>query len=513
MNIAYDWVDIKASDTRIIGPAFDQNTAVVGEKLPFSFNFYGVAHDSIFISSSGWISFKKPAGNDAANDTIPSANGPDSIVAVFWDTLNSDIVNDGGIYYKVLGTAPNRRVVVQWEVFDGVNPNILIFEAILYEHSNLIKFQYNRVENAFNGGGGATIGLEGSSTDGICYYYGDGTGTGPISQYMAILFHLKRNDGSATASISPTSAQAGDYQTFNYKIDNLNSTGAQGIGVADRFAIGNPFTGVTPSVTAIDLNGSSAYIQNSNTKPTDAGYATWYYDTNTDSIIVQTSYFDVIDSINVHFGQTMPQTTSSGNVYNSTFDAVLDSSARAAATGSGNSVEVTAGTVAYYTFTPADSQNTTAGTGISYTITAYDQYGNAVANTDVINLSTPGSSTAWFDVGSSVSFGGSSSVSVVVTDTVAGSFTARAEKSGDSSVNGESGVITVSAASADHFTIVSSQDSIEVGTQRNQQVRLLDQYGNTISGVDVTFTVIQGDGTFSGSLSTTTDATDNTGLA
>jgi hypothetical protein len=78
-----------------------------------------------------------------------------------------------------------------------------------------------------------------------------------------------------------------------------------------------------------------------------------------------------------------------------------------------------AGAISYYEFLPTDDQNTTAGTGVDFTLTARDAFGNAVANTQSVNLSTPGSTTAGFNVSSPVGFGGASAVNFTVTDNTA----------------------------------------------------------------------------------------------
>ena len=83
----------------------------------------------------------------------------------------------------------------------------------------------------------------------------------------------------------------------------------------------------------------------------------------------------------------------------------------------------------------------------------------------------------------------------------------------DSNVNGESGLVTVNGAAADHFVKLSSETAITVGTDRLLQVRLEDAYGNDLSGESVTFTRIRGTGTFSNGLSSISVTTDVNGVA
>ncbi len=514
VTIDYNWIDIKSTANQIFSASYDDQ-APVGIELPFAFNFYGVAHDSIFVSPNGWLSFKNPNGDSyPTNDTLPSASAPDSVIAPYWDDLSGDSRADDGIYYAVVGTAPNRKIVVQWEsvTFNLGFTVTLIFEAVLYEHSNLILFQYKTVDSDLNGGGEATVGIGADASDGLTYYYGTGTGLGPITSNMAILFHNKRLASSANAQITPTSAAAGSYTTFQYRIYDIDLTGAAGLGKLDRFAIKNPFASV-PAVNSIYINGASAYIQNSQSTPDDPGYATWYYDSNTDSLIVRTSHFDVIDSLRIVFGQSLPSDLSENNTYPSTIDAVLDSSARTATSDAGYAVAVVGGPVAYYSLTPTGDQSIQAGGSISYTVTARDQYGNGVLNSDDIIVSTPGSSTATVSPSTTLNFSNDSTLTFTVSDTIAGSFTVHVEKSTDSDVNGESGLVTVSAAAADHLTKLSSEASITVGTDRLLQVRLEDTYGNDLANANVTFTRVRGSGTFSNGLSSITVTTDDNGVA
>jgi hypothetical protein len=154
------------------------------------------------------------------------------------------------------------------------------------------------------------------------------------------------------------------------------------------------------------------------------------------------------------------------------------------------------GAVAYYEFIPAGDQSTIAGIGVDFTVTARDAYGNPVVNSESVNLTTPGSISATFNVTLPVGFNGSSSINFTVTDTVAGIFALRAVNTTNESVNGESGLITVNPDVEDHFVILSSQDPIRVRTERLLQIRLEDQYNNFISDSNVTFTRIHGNGYF-----------------
>ena len=229
------------------------------------------------------------------------------MIAVFWDNL---ILNDGGInslgnvYADSIGTAPNRQFIIQWQYREGAfNQNDITFQVILYEKSGLIKFQYYEIDADFWSGRGAmpTIGIKQNITTGIEYAFNT---LNAVTDLDAILYHNKFVNG-ASANILPTTVEAGAIQTFNYYIDSIDPTDTTGLGKLDSLVIGNPFLSTPdPVVTGIKINNSSAFIQNSTAKPTDAGFATWQV--AADSIIVQTSNFEVIDSLKVTFQQYMP---------------------------------------------------------------------------------------------------------------------------------------------------------------------------------------------------------------
>jgi len=502
-TIGYQWLDIR-DGTSVFTTQYD-DTLAGPFTIPFNFEFYGRQVSQFYISSNGFISFTQLTSSYPANDTIPSTNLPDSIIAPYWDDLKG--ASSRNAYYDTLGSAPNRKLVVMWDNFEQANVvgSRITFELILFEHSNLIKIQYNLASTSpadSTDGGSATIGIKAGS-DGLLYSYNQ---SGSIKPFLAILFHPKTLGDTVRAAISPTQVSAGQAnQPFVYKFYDIDLASQNGLGKLDRVAIASPFATTVPTVTGIKINNYNAFLQNTTSVPSDPGFATWYLDTTgtKDSIVVQTSDFDVVDSLIVYFSQSIPTTLSTGNNYASTYDARLDSTSRKAATGVNWSVDVVGNTVAYYEFSPSTAQSTTAGSGVAFTVTARDIYGNAVTNSDSVVFVASGSSSAVFTPNDTLGFGGLSSVSVTVTDTVSGSFTVVAQKKGDSGVTGQSGLVTVSSASASDIVKVSGDGTGVVGTDRTLRARLIDAYGNGIGGETLTFTRVGGTGSFSGSVSST----------
>ncbi len=76
--------------------------------LPFTFNFFGVNYDSLFINNNGNISFTAPYSEYTA-DSFPSSNF--NMIAPFWGDVDTRDSLSGLVYYKMTSTA----LIVKWE--------------------------------------------------------------------------------------------------------------------------------------------------------------------------------------------------------------------------------------------------------------------------------------------------------------------------------------------------------------------------------------------------------------
>ncbi len=194
--IDYNWIDLQG-ETSVFGSSFNDSLSPA-ISLPFNFPFYGTNRSQIYISSNGWISFVNPGDTTyAINDTIPDGGGPNHALAVYWDDLESTPGNSGGVYYKTIGTTPNRQFIVEWQVINASGE--INFQVILYEHSHLIKFQYQTVGAAYLGGASATIGIKASTILGNQYSVNQ---SGSVSSGDAILFHNSSISGVGRQHLS-----------------------------------------------------------------------------------------------------------------------------------------------------------------------------------------------------------------------------------------------------------------------------------------------------------------------
>ena len=135
------------------------------------------------------------------NTPIPSANqyGVSRLIAVFWEDL--DPSEGGRVYYRITGSAPNRRFIAQWnDVPPWLEGGGGTFQAILYEGSGDILLQYldtNFNNTSVNSGIGATVGVQDGAATGIQYSYNQPV----LRDGLAVLFRRK-SGGTGGAAVN-----------------------------------------------------------------------------------------------------------------------------------------------------------------------------------------------------------------------------------------------------------------------------------------------------------------------
>jgi hypothetical protein len=137
--------------------------------LGFDFSFYGVDYSSAYISSNGFLTFTAGSSSGCCSgQALPSASGPNHLVAGLWEDLNSP---QGNIRYQTSGSPGSREFVVG---FYGV-PHYhavaaVTFEIILREATDSIELQYGTVGTD---GGTHSAGIENADGSvGLEVYHG-----------------------------------------------------------------------------------------------------------------------------------------------------------------------------------------------------------------------------------------------------------------------------------------------------------------------------------------------------
>ena len=196
----------------VVKAGFADNVTYGPFNIGFNFTFFGNSYNQFHVNTNGMITF----GTGSFSFTpaaIPSATLPNNFIAPFWDDLRIDPF--GNILYRTIGTAPNRKMVVQFRnmVFSGLPPYMGTFQVILYESSNIIQTQYRLIilpNNDRATGGLATIGIENSDgTAGVQYSYQT---SGAVSDWKAIRY---TPDGLGSYTVNDGALYDGIYLTTN----------------------------------------------------------------------------------------------------------------------------------------------------------------------------------------------------------------------------------------------------------------------------------------------------------
>lgn len=192
----------------------DDSTARVA--LPFKFVLFTRAFPEgspVNVSTNGWISLTPLVAEPAEWENgrlpghqVPRSNGsvghmPANLIAPFFHDL---VVgeSDSAVYTRVLGEAPNRRLIIEWRNFSAYDdegdaePDYttrLTFQAVLYEGSNDVAFLYQRLQGPLTQGESATIGLQNDRRDRAIQF---GFNRPRLSEGRGVFFRFNPEDGS-----------------------------------------------------------------------------------------------------------------------------------------------------------------------------------------------------------------------------------------------------------------------------------------------------------------------------
>jgi hypothetical protein len=178
---SFHWVNAGPdSGTFVTGSAADEFLSPVIQ-LPWPFTFYGIASDSIRVSSNGWLAFVDAAtGNSALADPffseaqIPNSSPPNYLIAPLWDDLDTMAVSGRGIYTR----HDSSKFTIQWHRFRRFVPSVgqrpdvdnLTFQVVLDSADGTVTLSY--ADSAHGGfryavNSQGSIGIEGSGASGL----------------------------------------------------------------------------------------------------------------------------------------------------------------------------------------------------------------------------------------------------------------------------------------------------------------------------------------------------------
>lgn len=203
--------------------------------IGFDFRFFGESSTVVRVGNNGGILFGSETGELGYNNLpLPNATlGP--AILPFWDDFDSE---GGAVHAQTLGTAPARRLVIEWKErlhYNGAeNTDPATFQAILYEGSDAIVFQYADTDldgTEWDDGASATIGL--NRGDLASQYSLDSASVGAGS---VVLFAPVATTSHSASDVVTIDAGAPDIQVVPA---TLAASVAAGAGTSATLEIGN----------------------------------------------------------------------------------------------------------------------------------------------------------------------------------------------------------------------------------------------------------------------------------
>src|SRR5579862_541709 len=155
------------------GTAILTNTddAFIQVPLGFNFDFFGVQHSTVWVTSNGLLSFSSLSTDtgysEYAGPDLTTNAGPNRpLIAPLWDDWV--VQSPGNVFYATLGTAGSREFIAEWSQVTGYpnSANTVTFEVALFESDSHIEFRYQNVvagialaPDVHDNGMNATIGI------------------------------------------------------------------------------------------------------------------------------------------------------------------------------------------------------------------------------------------------------------------------------------------------------------------------------------------------------------------
>jgi hypothetical protein len=132
------------------------------QNIGFSFCYFGNTYTQFYIGSNGWVGFTAGQSTAFTSASIPStaANVPKNCIMSPWQDWHPGTGGNGPyIRYQVLGTAPNRRLVVSWNncPMFSCTTTLGTFQIVLFESTNNIETRMQNKPNCTGWAGGTSV--------------------------------------------------------------------------------------------------------------------------------------------------------------------------------------------------------------------------------------------------------------------------------------------------------------------------------------------------------------------
>jgi len=242
--------------------------------LPFDFTLFNstfLAGAKLNVTTNGWMAFGASSVQpEFQNGSLPTSTLSPSLIAPFFDDLILQR-QDSSVSARLIGTAPDRRWVIDWQNLSILHEDNLLlegrvsFQAVLFEGSNDIAFQYKTLEGPRSYGESATVGLQNASRTLAAQF---SLNQARLYPGRVIIFRFNPNDATYQVSASevkqyiPFVIDTARFRT-NLGLTNVSAVQAQAtlaLYAANGSAIASR-TVVVPAGGLLQLNNVISFIR------------------------------------------------------------------------------------------------------------------------------------------------------------------------------------------------------------------------------------------------------------
>ncbi|NTW25726.1 MAG: hypothetical protein HGA37_13595, partial [Lentimicrobium sp.] len=135
--------------------------------IGFQFCFFNNYYSEFYIGTNGWVGFTNNASwTTYTSQAIPSTNAavPKNCIMAPWQDWYPGSSTSPVVFYKITGTAPNRKLVVYWDQCPmfSCTTEYGTFQIVLNEQSSIVENHLTNKPNCTWAGGTATQGVHNS---------------------------------------------------------------------------------------------------------------------------------------------------------------------------------------------------------------------------------------------------------------------------------------------------------------------------------------------------------------
>ncbi len=141
----------------------------VAVDIGFPFPFYGQPYSRVHVATDGYLTLvPSPFGSSVR--PLPFAEAPNALVAGFWTPQFQGGGGAGQVFAETQGTAPARRLVVQFVNSETFSGSLASFQMVLFEGSDEILLLHDDARTSFYE---AAVGIENATgRAGFEWFYG-----------------------------------------------------------------------------------------------------------------------------------------------------------------------------------------------------------------------------------------------------------------------------------------------------------------------------------------------------